>query len=63
MDNFKIKYKEESLELIAEIEKSLLLMENNPDDFTLSEQVFRAMHTLKGNSAMFGFKIIADFIR
>jgi len=61
MDNFKIKYKEESSELIAEIEKSLLLMENNPFDFTLTEQVFRAMHTLKGNSAMFGFKMIADF--
>ena len=61
MDNFKIKYKEESAELIAEIEKSLLLMENNPFDFTLTEQVFRAMHTLKGNSAMFGFKMIADF--
>ena len=61
MDNFKIKYKEESLELIAEIEKSLLLMENNPDDFSLAEQVFRAMHTLKGNSAMFGFRTIADF--
>ena len=59
--SFKIKYKEEAIELIDDMEKSLLQMENNPGDPALIEQVFRDMHTLKGNSSMFGFKIIADF--
>ena len=61
MEQLKDKYKDEALELITEMEKYLLLMETNPEDPTLMEQVFRAMHTLKGNSAMFGFKAISDF--
>src|SRR5437868_13215225 len=61
MDPFKVKYKEEAVELIASMEKSLLLMESNSDDPGLIEQVFRDMHTLKGNSSMFGFTVIADF--
>src|SRR4051812_44304865 len=61
MELFQVKYKEEALELIAAMEKSLLSMESNPDDSTLIEEVFRDMHTLKGNSSMFGFKMITDF--
>jgi len=61
MEVSQVKYKDEAIELIEGIEKCLLLMENNLDDPTLTEEVFRDMHTLKGNSAMFGFKIIADF--
>jgi len=61
MELFKVKYKEEAVELIDGMEKSLLLMESNSDDPALVEEVFRNMHTLKGNSSMFGFKIIADF--
>ena len=61
MEQFNVKYKEEAKELIDGMEKSLLLMENNPDDAALIEEVFRNMHTLKGNSSMFGFKTIADF--
>ena len=61
MELFKIKYKEEAIELIEAMEKSLLLMESNFDDPALIEEVFRNMHNLKGNSSMFGFKIIADF--
>ena len=61
MEQFKVKYKEEAKELIDGMEKSLLLMESNPDDAALIEEVFRNMHTLKGNSSMFGFKTIADF--
>ncbi len=56
-----MKYTEEALELVAALEKSLLQIENNPDDPNLIEAIFRDMHTLKGNSSMFGFKIITDF--
>jgi len=61
MDQYKSSYREEAHELIAAMETSLLQLEQNPDDDALIQQVFRDMHTLKGNSAMFGFKVIAEF--
>ena len=61
MELFKAKYKEEAVELIQGMEKCLLLMESDPGDPALIEEVLRDMHTLKGNSSMFGFKMIADF--
>ena len=61
MELLQEKYKEEAIELIEKIEKSLLLLENDFKDLTPVEEVFRCMHNLKGNSAMFGFKMIADF--
>ena len=61
MDQYKSSYIEEAHELIAEMETSLLQLEQNPDNEALIQQVFRDMHTLKGNSAMFGFKVIAEF--
>ncbi len=61
MELLQLKYQEEAKELIEVMEKSLLSIENNLDDPALIEEVFRSMHTLKGNSSMFGFKLIADF--
>ena len=56
MDQFQAKFKEEANDLIAILEKTLLELENKPEDKTLVEKVFRVMHTLKGNSSMFGFE-------
>ncbi len=61
MDNFKKKFVEEAVDLIDGLEKSLLALEESPDDITLVQQVFRVMHTLKGNSGMFGFDLIDAF--
>lgn len=61
MDNFKKKFVEEAGELIDKLEVSLLELEKNPEDASLIQQVFRIMHTLKGNSAMFGFDLIDSF--
>jgi two-component system chemotaxis sensor kinase CheA len=61
MNPFEAKYTAESLELVADMEKLLLLLETHPDDGSLVQQVFRSLHTLKGNSAMMGFRVIADF--
>lgn len=61
MDQYKENFAEEALEVIADMEKCLLLMEASPNDPQLIQQVFGAMHTLKGNSSMFGYKAIADF--
>lgn len=61
MDNFKKKFVEEAVDLIDGLEKSLLALEDSPNDMTLVQQVFRVMHTLKGNSGMFGFELIDRF--
>src|SRR5665647_1881943 len=54
-------YREEAGELLAELETSLLDLEETPDDDDLINRVFRAMHTIKGSGAMFGFDEIASF--
>jgi len=61
MDSFKKKFIEEASELIDKLEVTLLELEKNPDDPAQIQQVFRVMHTLKGNSSMFGFDLIDKF--
>jgi len=52
---------EEAGELLGELEEALLELESRPDDSDLVNRVFRAMHTLKGSGAMFGFDDVAAF--
>lgn len=54
-------YREEAYELLAELETALMELEETPGDMELIDRVFRAMHTIKGSGAMFGFNKIADF--
>ena len=54
-------YKAEAYELLAELETSLLALEEDPGDMELIGRVFRALHTIKGSGAMFGFDDIAAF--
>ena len=61
MDNQKTVFKEEAYELLAELEEAFLELEERPDDADLVGRVFRAMHTIKGSGAMFGFDTIAAF--
>jgi len=51
----------ESRELLDTMEKSLLTLEKNNSDTESLDAVFRAVHTIKGNSGMFGFSSIEDF--
>ncbi len=53
-------FREEARELLAELETALLELEENPDDANLIGCAFRAMHTIKGSGAMFGFYEIAE---
>jgi two-component system chemotaxis sensor kinase CheA len=55
-------YIEEANELLANLEMSLLSLENNANDKSNIEAIFRVMHTLKGNSSMFGLPVIAEFV-
>lgn len=61
MESFKQKFIEEAIDLINELESTLLLLEENISDKSLIERVFRVMHSLKGSGAMFGFEKISDF--
>ncbi len=54
-------YRDEAYEILAELESSLLTLETAPDDAETVDRVFRAMHTIKGSGAMFGFDDIASF--
>lgn len=61
MDRHAEAYREEAIELLGELESSLLELEKEPADQDLIGRVFRAMHTIKGSGAMFGFTGIATF--
>ncbi|NGZ05177.1 MAG: chemotaxis protein CheA [Magnetococcales bacterium] len=54
-------FTEEAYELLSELEDSLLELEASPQDQDLISRVFRAMHTIKGSGAMFGFDAVAEF--
>ena len=54
-DQYKEAFREEAYELLTELESSLLELEETPDDMDIIGRVFRAMHTIKGSGAMFGF--------
>lgn len=61
MDNFRKKFIEEASEHIQDLEQALLELEHDPGNKPLIERVFRAMHSLKGSGAMFGFEKISEF--
>ena len=52
---------EEAGDLLPELESALLELEETPGDSELVNRVFRALHTIKGSGAMFGFDAVADF--
>ena len=60
-DRHREAYREEAIEILGELETSLLELEKEPQDKDLVGRVFRAMHTIKGSGAMFGFDEIAAF--
>lgn len=62
MEDLKNIYIEEANELLTNLEIALLVLEENPNDKANIEQIFRIMHTLKGNSSMFGLNIVTDFV-
>ncbi len=51
--------KEEAAELLTEMEAALLELEDRPEEPSLINRVFRAMHTIKGAANMFGLNDIA----
>jgi two-component system chemotaxis sensor kinase CheA len=54
-------FREEAAELLTELESTLLSLEEDPDNRELLDSAFRALHTIKGSGAMFGFEAAARF--
>lgn len=54
-------FETEAHELLDDMEQSLLELENNPDDLDHINSVFRAAHTIKGSSGLFGYECVVTF--
>ncbi|MEE4240672.1 MAG: Hpt domain-containing protein, partial [Desulfopila sp.] len=52
---------EEAAEILEQLEESLLELEEEPENIELVSSVFRALHTIKGSGAMFGFERVSSF--
>lgn len=61
MDQYAETFREETLELLSELEGALLELEQQPDDADVIGRVFRALHTVKGSAGMIGFDAISEF--
>jgi two-component system chemotaxis sensor kinase CheA len=55
-------FEEEAYELLNDLENGLLQAEETPDDPEIIARIFRALHTIKGSAAMFGFDNISAFL-
>jgi two-component system chemotaxis sensor kinase CheA len=53
-------YKEETREHLQNLNEGLLKLEKDPQSKSLLESMMREAHTIKGSSAMMGYKRIAD---
>ncbi len=54
-------FRQEASELFDALEGALLDLGLRPDDRELVDTAFRALHTIKGSGAMFGFDDVANF--
>jgi two-component system chemotaxis sensor kinase CheA len=54
-------FRQEVSELFETLEGALLDLGLRPDDRELVDTAFRALHTIKGSGAMFGFEKVASF--
>jgi len=54
-------FRQEAQDLLEQLEQTLLDLEHAPDSTDLIDSAFRALHTIKGSGAMFGFDKVAAF--
>jgi two-component system chemotaxis sensor kinase CheA len=54
-------FRQEAAELLDTLESALLDLGHRPQDRDLIDTAFRALHTIKGSGAMFGFDQVAAF--
>jgi two-component system chemotaxis sensor kinase CheA len=54
-------YLQEAQDMLRQFEQSLLLLEEQPSDTETLNAAFRAAHTIKGSSGLFGYHAIVHF--
>ena len=52
----------EAQDVLEQLEQNLLDLGDSLDDHNLIDSAFRALHTIKGSGAMFGFSEVAEFV-
>jgi two-component system chemotaxis sensor kinase CheA len=55
-------FRQEARELLDQLEAGLLDLDQDPGNHDLVNSTFRALHTIKGSGAMFGFTAVAEFV-
>jgi two-component system chemotaxis sensor kinase CheA len=55
-------FRQEARELLEDLESGLLDLGQDPQNRELIDSSFRALHTIKGSGAMFGFTVVANFV-
>ena len=60
-DQFRQTFREEGREILVDLEAALLELNEHREDMDLVGRAFRALHTIKGSGAMFGFDALAAF--
>ena len=61
LSQFQESFFEESADHVETMETGLLDLEQRPTDLDLLNRIFRAAHSIKGNSGMFNFTAIGGF--
>jgi two-component system chemotaxis sensor kinase CheA len=60
MKSFQKKFKEEVKEYFERLESGLLLLEQDPKNHQVIDEIFRIMHSMKGTGGMFGYDLLSD---
>lgn len=60
MNSFVEKFKDEVNEYCERLESRLLLLEHEPENQQIIDEIFRIMHSMKGSGGMFGFELISE---
>ncbi len=61
IDKYREAFQEEAREILVELESALLELNDRPSEMEIVGRVFRALHTIKGSGAMFGFDAVSAF--
>ena len=61
IDKYKQAFQEEAREILVELESALLELNDNRASTEVIGRAFRALHTIKGSGAMFGFDELSGF--
>jgi len=60
VNSFVEKFKDEVNEYCERLESGLLLLEHEPENHQIIDEIFRIMHSMKGSGGMFGFELISE---